>query len=537
MRHGADPFLFEDDARQNVVPFLVPGYASDYYLTYLPIGYKALLRSVAAIGDPIAFSRALPYPLLLVLMVLIGLVAGRLGGITAGAASVALCLSTAVFLNAMIGGNPRTFGFPWIAAGAAALTWGRAWWLALVVVGATAFYQPAAVALGLALTLYLLVLPARDRGDAESWSFRRRLTLLVATGTCAVLILAPGLMARGYGPMLTAHDLPAYPELGEGGRYGEHDRLVAGFPSVWSELLRQQRETLVSGPPWSARLRAVVQRVGDRGMIAVAGAMLVGFALIAAREPAARRLTILGVAALTAYASARLVAPYLYVPERYLAYAFPVLIVIALPVSAGAAPLLARALSGHRWSRPLATVVIVGACLLVFGGPGDDRAGLTIAARNNTPVFEFVRTLPASSVLAGWPGFEEPIDSVPFVTRRQAFLTYETHQVFHRGYADTMRRRMRAVIEGIFATDSEPLRRLRDEWGVTHLIVDRRYFDTAPPRYFKPFDDWTQEAMARGHVLGFEVPRQMETATVFSHGHLAVLSLGPAPASKPVSRP
>jgi hypothetical protein len=61
--------------------------------------------------------------------------------------------------------------------------------------------------------------------------------------------------------------------------------------------------------------------------------------------------------------------------------------------------------------------------------------------------------------------------------------------------------------------------------GVTHLIVDRRYYGPSPPTYFKPFDSWVRIAVKRGRDSGFEIPRQMEVATVFSHGTLALLDL------------
>lgn len=88
-----------------------------------------------------------------------------------------------------------------------------------------------------------------------------------------------------------------------------------------------------------------------------------------------------------------------------------------------------------------------------------------------------------------------------------------------------MRRRMHALIDAVFAIDSVPLVHLRDDWGVTHLIVDRRYYGPSPPTYFKPFDSWIPTAVERGRDAGFEIPRQMEAATVFSDGTLAVLDL------------
>ncbi|MGH7321030.1 MAG: hypothetical protein ACRELA_15575, partial [Candidatus Rokuibacteriota bacterium] len=164
IRNSADPFLFNDDARQFVVPFVVPGSASAYYLTYLSAGYQVLYRLGALVVDPIALSKILPYPLLLVVLGGVAIAAARLGGVAAGFAAVALSLSTSLFLDRIAGGIPRAFGFPCLAGAAVALVAGRAGWLAALVVLSAAFYPSAAVVTGAALALVTLGLPARDRG-------------------------------------------------------------------------------------------------------------------------------------------------------------------------------------------------------------------------------------------------------------------------------------------------------------------------------------------------------------------------------------
>jgi hypothetical protein len=84
---------------------------------------------------------------------------------------------------------------------------------------------------------------------------------------------------------------------------------------------------------------------------------------------------------------------------------------------------------------------------------------------------------------------------------------------------------MGALIDAVFAVDAMPLVKLRNDWGVTYLILDRRYYGSNPPTYFKPFDAWVSAAEEHGQIAGFEVPRQFEAATVFSQGTLVVLDL------------
>jgi hypothetical protein len=518
---SANPYVFSDDARQWIAPFVVSGYASDYYSTLLPIGYKAFYQIVALVADPTTASKVVPYPLLLAVIGGVWVAAGRLGGVAASFCTAALCLSTGIFLDRMVGGTPRAFAFPLIAAAAVTLILGRTLWLAAIVVISSALYPPVALVTGLALGFETLALSARHREDTREWSLRRRIMLVGATALCSALVLAPAITEKHYGPRLTLQDLAAYPEAGPDGRYSKTD-----FQDLWTDFHHTALETLKgTGQPWSHSLQSLAEERGLRVRLALGGVTALGLAILAARNSAARRLLMLGAGAAAAHTAARLLAPYLHLPQRYVLYPIPILIVIGLPVAAGVLPTLFRQLAAVPRMRPLASLTITAACLVLLGGRGSEWTGLTRDYRQDASIFEFLERLPNETLVAGWPDEVGIVDSVPYLSRHPAFLTYETHAAFHRGYLDEMRRRMRGLIDAVFAIDAAPLVHLRDDWGVTHLIIDQRFYGPSPPTYFKPFDAWIHAAIERGRVTGFEIPRQIEAATVFSQGSLIVLDL------------
>ncbi len=146
-------------------------------------------------------------------------------------------------------------------------------------------------------------------------------------------------------------------------------------------------------------------------------------------------------------------------------------------------------------------------------------------ADRNTQIYEFLATLPKEARLAAWP--TGIANNIPYLSRREILINEETHQAFHKAYADEMRHRMRAVIDAYYATDPVPLLKLRDEFGVEYLLIDEKHFSTEPPSYFKPFDAWVREAQqsAPADPGELEVLRQMKHATVFREGSLVVLDL------------
>ena len=112
------------------------------------------------------------------------------------------------------------------------------------------------------------------------------------------------------------------------------------------------------------------------------------------------------------------------------------------------------------------------------------RAGFDQPERR---LFDAIASLPKNAVVAGWPVGQ--LRKVEYVTRRNVFLTGDLHQVLHLTFLEVMRKRMDAVFDAYLSTGPAPVLRLRDEFGVTHLVVETRDFTDAnhPPEYFAPW--------------------------------------------------
>jgi hypothetical protein len=498
VRLAMDPSWVNDDARQLVAPFLHyydpslfrGDYIQDYYRAATPEGYRALYRLTSAWWDPRAVSKVLPYPLLLALLVVIGVAGHRLGGPVAAWFAMAWVLTAGIFLDRLTGGLPRSFAYPIAAGAAAACVVGRAYWLAAAVLLAAAFYPVIAAIAGPALAVLLLLVPAKDRGDAAGWSLRKRLLVLTATAAAAALLVLPSVLRlQPYGPAIPWTHAKQWPELGSQGRYRPNDR--APFPG----LLRAAGDaTALSFRPMSSRLDAPGGVAQQARWIAGAALATAGMILLAWKKPEGRRLLALPAAAVAGYVASRLAPPLLYLPQRYLLYVLPVVAVIALP--AGVALVASLLFRSARLAplRPMLVAVVCGAFLLSMRAGWAWTAGYTAQMQSDLPVVQFIRQLPPDVLIAGWPQRGPRggiINDVPYLTGRRAFLTFETHQVFHAAYAREMRRRMRALIDAYFAVDLQPLLRLRDEFGVTHLMIYTHHYlpDAGPPTYFEPFTE------------------------------------------------
>jgi len=530
-RLAADPWHFNDDARAQIPPLLRYAdprlghgdYIADYYLAGLPRGYRLVYALLAPWADPRTVSVAIAYLALLVLVGALAATTWTLAGPPAAWATAALCLSTDAYMQRIAGGLPRSLGFPLAGVALVALVRGRTSGLCAVTILGAAFYYPLTILAGALLTFHLFVLPASWSGRPRSWSSPRRVGLLAATAATALVFVVPPLAAtRSFGPSLGRADVARYPEAGEGGR------LISLNLPVRGHLLEQTlgyavRPLISNGPAWHPGLRAFGHSEGGRLLLlsAIAGLVTTGYGLLLASSPVARRLLLLVPSALLAHALAFALWPSAGPPERYLAHAFLLVGPVLLPASL-------TALAARRWSSrtiPTALIVIAatGVIILLLGGRGPGHAGITRRVPPEQRIlYEVLGRLPPEALIAGWP--DDLLDNVAYLTGRRILVGFESHLPFHRRYVEEMRRRMFALIDAYFASDVAPLQRLRRDFGVTHLLVNRDHYTLAAPTYFKPFDVVVKTA--RASLTGTpQTVRQAPVAAVFEHGPFRVLDL------------
>ncbi len=534
MSYATLPFFYNDDVLQQIWPFYSdengPLFAHDmiaqYYLDCYPLGYKALFTIGSSWLTPQTLSKVLPYPLLGVILVGLVMAGRRMGGSLGGWFALAVGLASSIWLARMTGGLPRAFAYPLIAMMVAGLICSRPLLLAVTIVIAALFYPVAAVFGGILLVFYLLVLPEGDRELSAKWTLARRVGLVAITGLLCLAAVVPVLQkTKQYGPQIAGATQKDFPELGPGGRYLLSDR--PPYPSYMAMVKRFKHKLYGRGyRPWPYITEWVLAAKTSRHTVIAVffGGMMTLLVVIGMVRKGGkwRRLGLLLFVSILLHSLAKLVTPSLYIPARYAEYVLPFFFALAIP---GGAMMLGEWF-GRRLGKPSAgSVLSVGlcvACLVLLMPRGSSDAGFTVKSLETLPIFDAVAELPTSSVIAGWP--RGVVNHVPYLTGRSVLITYEVHQVFHKAYALEMRRRMKAVTEAIFAHDFQPIQTLRDDFGVTHLILDMRQFEKCPI-YFKPFNKDVKRAFAqaeRGRFFREQVP---QSAVVYSDARRVLIDI------------
>ena len=491
----------------------------DYALAIMPPLHRAVFTVAGWLHAVGRLSQLLPLLLFGVTLVGVGATARRLGGFGAGLLAIVLVTGSSYYLERMAGGLPRAFAFPFVAWALFCAVSGRYRTFAVLVVLAGGFYPSSGFLLGLGLTSLLVIFGRVTGASPQLPSLRSRALLLLGTVVLATVVLAPMILsASEWGARLGSEDIATYPEAGPGGTQGLGDR--PPWQSAVAVAFETYRIALFgTGRYWPAPQALL----GDFVLVdLVLG--FIGFGVVwrCRRDEASRRLGAVLFGVFVAHILGRMFYPAFFSPTRAIQYGLPLILVVVLAVLAAD---IGRGVASRvrpSWA-PLGAVVSAALIGTMVAGKANSRAGFVFQLTDrDLALYRAIDTLEPSTVIAGWP--DDPMSHVSWLTHRQAFMTGEMHLPFHAGYLDAVRERLDAFFAAYLAVDPEPVVALRERFGVTHLLVDRRHFRSDPPAYMQPFRAQLA-ALKRKARRRYLLPKLEGTAAVWSDDRFVVLDL------------
>jgi MFS family permease len=544
-----DPYFVPFDAVQYIPSYFkydpkepIPTtYIKEYYLNVTcPILYRWLTRVGAQLTDVRHSQLALTYLLYALFIIILGRIGWVLGGAALSFAVMAFSLEAWIFFGlGFIGGAPRIFAYPLISLILYSLIRDRPNLLAVTVVFGGLLYPIVAMLGGISLAGWLLLKPFAGNSVVSRWSIFRRLATVVVTGLLTLAALLPLMLAsKLYGRHVIAGDIATYPEAGSEGNYRPYDRLP--FELLGNEWIVYYIGPLLShGDPIVSSINVHKQfEPGNAlGVIAVSGLVIFVIILGGARvllkskhRGMALRIAGFFLGCILLHALAWLFAPYFFIPTRYFMFTLPFLIALIFPWALFALLAHSPQLQAAPKIRTAVFLGIVSLYLLLFGGRGNVDFSESVVKKSAQPLFAAVAALPTDAVVAGWPLGE--LRKMEYVTRRNVFLTGDVHQVLYLDCLKKMRERMDAMFDAYLSTDAAPIARLKQEYGVTHLLVETRDFSGPDqvPEYFAP---WRERIAPRlAEIKGKEYLMNealQKKAAVFNQDGLILLDLAKLP--------
>jgi hypothetical protein len=522
-----DPQLQNDDARTSLFQF--HRYGPERALADDPIagemmviatpGHWLLYRALVPLVGLHAASKIVQGLCLGVLVAAaVVLARARRGGLACAIVLVFLALHTPFVVNRIAGGHGRGFAFPLMAlwtAGVIARSHRSRFTAASI---AALFYPPVLLLLlGAEGIVALWGLPGLPRVRLS----RRLARYAFLVAVCTACVVPQVVRNAQYGRVHTLAEarqdpvfvhspravLPLAPPVTEGGRFLLHPFRAHGLAPV-------------------AAIGGAYDALGIAGpMVIIAGLMALTVA-VARRPRAATAAVALLLAAIAAYAAARIVAFRLYSPVRYLWYG-SVAAALALAVTTLAALWPAyrdrAALAVRRNLAAFAGIYVVwmltGDGMVRGKAPTGDEVvghnGMSIDERDHAELYRFIRTLPANARIALHPADGAGIS---YWTARATTEHVETLQPWLVEPWQRLKHRTSDTLRALYATDPASLLRYCDRYEISHLLVrtprySEKYRSNA--ELFPPFDDVTGRALEGVERDELIIPRVTRQATVY----------------------
>jgi hypothetical protein len=522
-----DGKLQPDDARTAIFPFhryaegapLADDPISNEMLEYQPYAYRLLFFLTVPFVGVLQATKLVAW-LLIGIVVAAGVVlaSSKRAGLGAGILFAFIFLHDANVQDRIIGGLPRSFGFPltalWLAGAFASRPWVRRTAALL-----SALTYPTALAMVLGAEGVYAVRGFARPGLATLLRRLKHYALLLAA--CAAL-LAPAVlvgMSDG-GPIHTLEQAQNEPAFGRSGRLR-----VLPFPDPGEAFGKAFYDTFKPsrGSSPTEGWKEFVERHESEIAMAIAAALLL-LPLMRVTPVPLPAIAFLA-ASLTLYAIARGYAFKLYSPERYYSIGMRV---VALSLFAGTFGLVAPRLS-LRYRATLRNVVAgVVVWLVWFGlgnGVGNPPMSYDIDYRRDARLWDWLKNTPIQSRFACHIG---DCDSFPLFGQRANMGGFETLQPWLTKSWARQVERTEETFRAIYATKREEALAYAKKHRVTHFVINtNRYGDdfVSKAKSFEPFSTFTRDLLSDrtpADLVFAEVPPE---AVVFRYGRLQIVSV------------
>lgn len=518
-----DPALQNDDARTVLFPFHAYGSAgtlgddpiAEEMLSAVPWGVRLLYLVFVPLVDVYVAAKLVQLVAFGVLVwAAVVLARARRAGLAAAALLLFFFLHTTFAVDRIAGGLPRAFGFPcfalWLAGVLAQNR--RARFSAPVIL---AFSYPSVMNMILAAEGFLAV---QGILRVEFGVVLRRLKrYAILVGVCLLCVLPATIGSDERGPIHTLEQAKAEPAFGKQGRLWilPFDEPVKAVSEAFLDPVRpqgvrpgrilpgiDQEKGLVSILVLSAFLLLPLLRLGPAP--SVFGAFFIGTAVV--------------------YAISRVFAFALYSPERYYSFGMR-MTCLALIVGFSAHLFYWLRPRKREIARNLFALCVIGASWLVLGNGLSKDTGMTINQRADKSLYDFIRTTPkesrfAAHILDG--------DGIPFWGARAHTGSFETLQPWFTKSWVRQKQRTMDTLALLYATDEQEVLRFTEQYGITHLLLNRSRLGRSArgtSGSFEPFTSATKKLLLGKEPNQFVLGKPPKEAVVFKAGRFQVVSV------------
>ncbi len=471
-------------------------FKADYITSFLtssnrPYLYDQLTRLWLTFGgDLFVFHHVLPIILWLLFLSSIAIAGWKLQGVVSSVGACALVLAQPMFLYQITSAVPHAFAFPLLSWTIVALLFGSLPGLIILTLLASVLYIPVTPIIGLSLIGFLIQSRKNKLKLCNRATIFRLFIIVGITGSLSILLGASSLQPKqGFGDTLAPfQEIETYPENGPNGRF---------FLGVEEPLIYFAGKFVNQFHEW------ISIDLGLWLLFICLFMAIKGFFSLKPNSESRKRLSIYILVTVSVALLFLTFKPY----QAYRFVMYPLMIVLSILIPVWLVKIFTN-LQNKTWSFFL-PIIFISLFTLIFETNSQAKIGYyPVIDEESRNALNFVKTLPAESLIAGWPDIRAKgnvTEFIPYIAKRRVLILGKTHYPSYKGYLMEMRKRMYALTDAYFATDERAIKNLKQTFNVDYLLVDKRHFsgDYTEPKYFAPFNQYLRKAWKKGKIDGF----------------------------------
>ncbi len=467
-----DPRLFNGD------------YITSYYTSSnQPYLYDWLTRFwLFCDGSLVQFHHIMPIILWILLLASAAIAGWRLQGFIGSLGAFGLVLTQPLFLYQITSAIPHAFAFSLLGWTIVALLYENILGLVVLTLLSSVLYPPVTPIIGLSLGGYLISF-YKDELKKFSPSIIIRTIAIVGSTGCLSIILGSAVLQpkEGFGePLALFQEIEEFPENGFEGRsfIGVTEPqfyIVSKFLDQFNEAVGESGGVIV--------LLLIYLSVVSQGLVSYIQ-----------NSQYQKGLGIFIIVNIIVVSLVFIFKPfYIY---RFFFYPFAILFSVLMPLG------VVKLFSFFKNTKKsfYLSMLFLFIFTLTLDGYNQKKIGYSsVIDTESYKVLDFVQTLPTNTLIAGWPTNAlkgNLTEIIPYIAKHRVLIQGKAHYPTHKGYLIEMRKKMYSFIDAYSASNGKAINKLKDDYNVSYLLVDKRHFSKKTPIYFAPFKNYIKNIWA-----------------------------------------
>jgi len=518
-----NPFIIIDDVRQHVYwmqqfqnsNLFQNDLMTEYAKNYQPWGFVIFYYIFSFIIDPMVLSKILPVLLFAVSSVYLFRLVQHIAGNFAALLASFIFMMTPIYLDRMVGGLPRAFGYPLILIFLFYLIKRDHLKTAIILVLQCLFYP--LIFMLAAGTCFLSLIKIQGRKiHFEKNPIKIRYFILSA-------ILSLSILGGKYlishnpqiGSIVTRQEMIGKSEFYSEGRFS-----ILPTPPIYPEI----RSNLIQGISFSEKIfgSKTAKAFMDSRFLEVLLCFGLLFLIIEVKRKKLQvpvEILFLFISAILMYVIADLLLFHFFLPIRYLKYAVPWLGIIFCSLIIGQVILKIK---NDRIKKGIQICLFI----LMFSVVKIPVGLGLINMSQYQGLYGFLQDLPEDSMIAAHPDLA---DGIPTFSQKKVFINYELSHCVFDNYWKTMKKRTLDFFTAYYSEDPLFVEQFCQENGIDYLIVDQQHFTKQYLReariHFEPFNTYVKKlTQDRENFILNQFPEKYK---IYSDKHIFVIKTNP----------